>query len=185
MGEIDYNGFLATNHGASSNLVRAWKKPHLVVRDQYIFLLGKWLLNWLAQRVRFQANHPQTKSLTKMSEKWPQAREMWELITQRTSWNSRVFFSSPDGKQPGTQNKDFGTVWMMELTRSLVLSAVQGIRLLGAQNHSARTWVLCDHPFCTWQAKKIWKQAFIYSYLLATFAVYRLKPHSHQQNMIV
>ena len=67
----------------------------------------------------------------------------------------KSFFSSPDGKQPGTQNKDFGTVWMMELTRSLVLSAVQGIRLLGAQNHSARTWVLCDHPFCTWQAKKI------------------------------
>ena len=52
------------------------------------------------------------------------------------------FFSSPAGKQLGTQNKDFGTVWQVELTRSLVLSVVQGIRLLAAQNHSARIWVL-------------------------------------------
>lgn len=44
-----------------------------------------------AQWARDQASHPQAKSLTKTSKKWPQAINIWELLAQRTSWNSRFF----------------------------------------------------------------------------------------------
>ena len=38
-------------------------------------------------------SHPPTKSLTKMSKKWPCMSKMWELRAQRTSWNSTFFWA--------------------------------------------------------------------------------------------
>ena len=70
-----------------------------------IFGILQWLLKLTCPMARVQASHPLTKSLTKTSKKWFQASKMWELPTQRTSWNSSLFWALLK-KQKSVENHD-------------------------------------------------------------------------------
>ena len=102
------NGFLTANHGAYSNLVGALKKAPSGSPGPVDFLAGQ---------VTFKLTCPKGEV--------PGESSTNKIINQDegevTPGKGNVRANYPRDKLLlGTQNKDFGTVWQMNLTRSLV-----------------------------------------------------------------